>query len=446
MYRHFSAMFLALLAAGLVFAVFATPATAGDDDALREEVRQLREKIDALSAQKSTLLEQEIESYLDENSAWKGAQGGALAGVTISASFTAVTQASVGLDPFNRTVVNGDVDLDFDFQVTDNLDLFIYLTANEDSESNPSSFPGLFGPDSHGVPPEAFPSIGGSTFSGLTDGIGVNGTTPKDPGSITVREAGIHHSVPVGDNKLHWEMGTIDPRLRFLQNAFADNENTQFINNLFDDSPSVLWLTDSTGRTVFGWHMWISFGDNKQYTLNWGWFNTPGQWFNNGQGYVQFHWKGEVSGREMNIRVMGFIDEFFVDSSGDGSVGGGASWDWWVSDNIGVFVRFATNGDDVNSVELDVSGGVQLNGLLDSRPNDVIGIAVGVITANTTVLSGIPEDTELTIEIYYKYVLEDGKLQITPHVMIITDPGGGLGEEFDDDILFILGIRIHVPF
>ena len=144
MYRHFSAMFLALLAAGLVFA---TPATAEDDDALREEVRQLRDKIDALSAQKSTLLEQEIESYLDENSAWKGAQGGALAGVTISASFTAVTQASVGLDPFNRTVVNGDVDLDFDFQVTDNLDLFIYLTANEDSESNPSSFPGLFGPD-----------------------------------------------------------------------------------------------------------------------------------------------------------------------------------------------------------------------------------------------------------------------------------------------------------
>ncbi|MHC4490742.1 MAG: hypothetical protein ACYTDU_03845, partial [Planctomycetota bacterium] len=119
MHRHLSA-YLALLAAGLAFTA---PATAGEEDeALREEVRQLREKVDALQAQGSTVLEQEIEEYLDTTSDWRGAQGGSpLERITIHSRFTAVNQNTIGLDPAGRSVVNGDVDLDFDFQVTDNL-------------------------------------------------------------------------------------------------------------------------------------------------------------------------------------------------------------------------------------------------------------------------------------------------------------------------------------
>ncbi len=87
-------IFLLFLAAGLVFT---TAAFAGEEDTLREEVRQLRgqvdsltakqEALDAVKAQQSAMLDKAIESYLEESGAWKGAQGGSLAGVTISARF-----------------------------------------------------------------------------------------------------------------------------------------------------------------------------------------------------------------------------------------------------------------------------------------------------------------------------------------------------------------------
>jgi hypothetical protein len=429
MHRHFTGTFLVLFAAAVIFT---GAASAGEEDALREEVQQLREKIDTLAAQQSTLLEQEIEAYLDEKAAFKGAQGGAssLDNVSISARFTAVNQNTVGLDQFNRSVVSGDVDLDFDFKVTENLDLFIYLTANENEGHFEAQFAG----------------IASSTLAGFDDGIGVNGTVSTQPGSITVRETGIKHALAIGDNQLHWELGELDPRNRFMQNAFAGDENTQFIHNMFDDSSAVLWLTSaSSPLTSLGLHMWISFGANKQITLNWGWFNIPGQWFNNGQFYFQFHWKGEVGGREMNVRLMGFLDEFNEDSNGDGTSGGGASWDWWVTDKIGLFFLIGVNGDDVASVESDYSVGAQFNGLFGSRPDDVLGVAVGFANANTTVLPGLPEDLETTVEIYYKYMAEGGKLQITPNIIYVQDPGGG-GAGWFDDTLFIIGFRIHVPF
>ena len=453
MHRHFG-KFLALIAVGLVLAA---PAAAGEENALREEVRQLREKVEALQGQQSALLATEIEKYLDSSADMRSAQGdGPLAGVKISARFTGVMQATVGLDPANRAVFNGDVDLDFDFAVTDNLDLFIHLTANEgqsDSEFDPfdgdlgdnGGFPSQFGSVSVGFPSESCGPLAGPTRSGLADGSCAKGPVPTDPGSITVYEAGIYHRMQVGSRTLHWELGAIDPRRRFLQNAFADDENTQFINNTLDDVPSVLPHPNAAGNTVYVLHMWMNFGDNNQYTVNWGWFNAPGQWFNRGQFYFQFGWKGEVNGREMNLRIMGFIDEFARDSTDDGSVGGGASWDWWATDKVGVFIRIAANGGDVNPVDFDASFGVQFNGLIGSRPDDVIGVAIGFITANDTVLVGIPEDTEFTIEVYYRYMMEDGKLQITPHLMIVTDPGGNLSP-WQDDTLFILGIRIHVPF
>lgn len=409
---------LVCMALGLV----ALPAVAEDDEGLRREVEKLRQEVQVM---RTSMLEKDIDSYLAESDAWRGAQGG-LQGVTINARFTSVFQGAF-VDPADIGVMDGDVDLDMDFQVTDNLSLFIKMTANNASAGS-------------------FPIAGnnGPTLAGATDGIGVNGTVPTNPGSVTTYEAGIYHVLMVGDTKLHWEGGELDPRTRFLQNAFADDENTQFISNSFDDTSAVLWLTDATGRTSLGWHMWINFGDNQQFTVNWGYFNTPGQFFSRGQFYFQFSWKGEISGRESNIRVMAVINEFFRDATGDGDAAGGASWDWWATDKIGVFVRIAANGGDVNPIELDGSLGVVFQGLISSRPDDTLGIAFSFITTNDDVVV-LPEDTEFSLEIYYRYMMEDGKLQVTPHLIYVNEPGGGT-TIFGDDTLFILGLRIHVPF
>jgi carbohydrate-selective porin OprB len=50
----------------------------------------------------------------------------------------------------------------------------------------------------------------------------------------------------------------------------------------------------------------------------------------------------------------------------------------------------------------------------------------------------------MVIEIYYRYMCEDSKLQISPMVQFILDPGAG--GFTDPDQLIVLGVRIFVPF
>jgi porin len=171
--------------------------------------------------------------------------------------------------------------------------------------------------------------------------------------------------------------------------------------------------------------------------------------FDNGQFMVQFTWSGEVNGRAMHLRVFGFLDSISEAPAGEDVAGGGVSWDWWVAEKVGLFVRIAANGSDSNPSEFDASVGVALHGLIGSRPDDTIGVAVGFISLQAVTvgpLSGYNpiEDTEFTLELYYRFMAEEGKLQISPFLQVITDPGGGV--TFTDDTLFLLGVRMHVPF
>ena len=71
----------------------------------------------------------------------------------------------------------------------------------------------------------------------------------------------------------------------------------------------------------------------------------------------------------------------------------------------------------------------------------VIGITPTDQSKPTSAATG---DTEMVIEAYYKYITADGKLQITPHLQYIGDPG--VGATLTETSLFVLGVRIYVPF
>lgn len=413
-------------AAGLLLAA---PAVAGDDVALREKVLQLEQKLEALENQQSTQLEQSIEQYLDETAAWRAAQAGGDTGpMTVNASFTGVLLGAIEYDP-GSYAVTGDVDLNFAFEVTERLDLNIQLTA-----ATGGNFP------------QAFRAGGNSTLSGLTDNIGVDGTAPVvGSGTVNVYQAFIVHEVPMGDNSLFWEVGKIDPRTRFLQNAFADDENTSFINNLFDDTAAVLWMSNNAGGGYLGLHAWFSLMDD-QIVINLGWFGGAGRFFDNGQAFLQVSWQGEVSGRAMNARLMFFYDDgqptlgpnVALDSA---DYGLGISWDWLATEQLGVFARFVWNFEDVNPVNWDAQIGIQYAGL--GNEDSALGFAFGVLVVNTDIYS-TPKDYEFVFELYYRYALEQGKAQITPFFQLIIDPGAGIG--FVDSNLYLLGIRLHVPF
>ena len=381
------------------------------------------------------MIRQEVHNYLMGVSAHGGASGAnGFKGVSVEARFTTVAQATLGADPFNRHAVNGDVDIDFNFEVTDNLDLFLKMTANTSG-----AFPGGFGAISGTFP---------ATLSGAADGIGVNGTVSTSPGSVRMHEAGAAWTTSIGDQTLTVIFGKLDPRDRFAQNRFAGDENTQFLNNLFDDPAAITWPTNATGRTVLGIHAYTTLGSNEQYRLDFGWYNQSGQFFDNGILLWQFSWTGQLRGREINVRVYGQIDA----GPSDISAGAGVSVDWWATDKIGVFARITIHDNispadgGVNHVESDWQVGAVFHGLLPSRPDDELGVAVGYIKGPVGAFTGLssPENQELIVEVYYKYILEGGKLQISPMVQFLIDPGAGNFAE--PDTLVLLGLRIHVPF
>jgi len=276
----------------------------------------------------------------------------------------------------------------------------------------------------------------------------VDGTRGVQIGQISIYEAGIRHSSVVGEAVLHWSIGALDPRTRFLQNAYADDENTQFLNNVFDDSPAVGWLSDSSGRSFYGAYMAVDFGDREEYEVSWGWFNEPGQFWNDGQFYAQFSYRTEVSGGPMNLRFMGFIDAFHRNANDDKDYGGGLSWDWEASSHVGLFARFAAAAADVNPIEYDVELGLVLQRFSTKRPDDTIGVAFGLININDVVVDEITSDhkeRELVLELYYRLMLEDGKLQLSPFLMFVGDPGAGL-TPWQDNSLTLLGLRIFARF
>ncbi len=176
----------------------------------------------------------------------------------------------------------------------------------------------------------------------------------------------------------------------------------------------------------------------------------PGAFFTNGQFFIQLSYRMEAYDGPMNIRVFGFLQEFFIDPrNGDGDSGGGVSWDWQASDTIGIFLRIAVNGDDANPIEFSGSFGVVLTGLIGRRPRDAIGVALGTTQSNRNhfdpAIAGVPENTESVIELYYKFVFEDGGLEVTIDLQAVLEPGGN-GTGWLDDILYIVSIRLHVPF
>jgi len=443
--------------------VFAfTPAALASEEELREEVRRLRaavdqgartleaqrERIDALEAGERGRLESDVRAYLDRSPAYLSAQGfdrGPLDGLKVTARLTGVLQGTAGLNPSDRLVGDGDLDLDFDMTVSEDLEVFVHLTANT---SGDGAFESQFGDVT--TPSGAFPPIAGPTATALLDGVGVNGTQPTRLGAVSSYEAGILVRLRMARSTIYVELGQLDPRRRFAQNRLADDENTQFLNNSFDDPPSVPWLSDASGRGTFGIHAWVDLGASQQFRLNWGWFNTAGQLFNDGQLYVQLSWKGSVRGREVNVRLFGFFDSFTEASTGDEVAGGGVSFDWQLTDRTAFFLRFTTTGGDFNPVESDTSAGIVVTGLVRSRPNDTFGVAFGRISLRS--VTGGPvagfapvEDRELTVEVYYRYLFDNGKLQITPSVQVITDPGGGVSP-WQDDLLVLFALRVFAPF
>jgi len=414
----------------------ARPAVAETGDDLRAEAAELTRRAEALEAQRSVLLRQEVSRYLAEAAPEAGAEGGGggLEGLTLHASLTGVILATVGSDPSDTHSVHGDVGLDFDFALTENLSLFVSLVAN----SNTAAFPTAFGP---------IAGTAGATLSGLVDGIGVDGTVSTAPGDIAAYQWGADWTFFISDQAVEIMGGQIDPREYYATNAFAADSRTQFLNNVFDDPPALDWPTNATGTAIYGLRAYTEFGVKKQYSFDAGWFNTPGRWFEHGILLMEFAWKGMLYERQFHLRAYGQVNT----ASNNAAGAFGLSFDWYATEKIGVFARATVKDNQPvsqnapNQVESDWQVGVVFFGPVRTRPDDHVGAAFGYIKGPIdAIVPGAPKNHEMDIEIYYTFMLAEGKLQVTPEAQFIIDPGAGTFANGDN--LFLLGVRIYVPF
>ncbi len=425
---------LVLLA--MAFLAFgARPARAGEEEDLQAEAAELRRRAEALETQQARLLKRDVTRYLDETIPSTEAQGASgLQGLTLEAGITGVILATVGSAPSDTHSVHGVAELGFGFEVTENLSLFLDLVAN----SNGSAFPTQFG---------AIAGTAGATLSGIVDGIGVDGTVSTAPGDIAAQEWGFLWTVFVSDQAVEIMAGRLDPREYYATNAFAANPRTQFLNNLFDDPPALDWPTNATGTSIYGLRLYTQFGDKKQYSFDMGWYNTPGRWFDNGILLMEFVWEGMLKGRQFHLRAYGQVN-----SAPDTIAGGfGLSFDWYVTEKIGLFARATVKDNQPisqnhpNQIESDWQLGAVFFGPIRRRPDDHLGFAWGLIKGPIdAIVPGAPDNHEQVIEAYYTFMLEGGKLQLSAEAQYVIDPGGGTFA--DGDNLFLLGFRLYVPF
>jgi len=453
---------VALLTAGFVSSRECR--AADKQEALEEELEDLVRRTESLEAAQRAELVRDIRAYMEHS---KGvgprrprgreaeAMGGppratgallSIEGLTVHARATGVVLGTVNMDPSNRTVAHGVVEVDFDFAVTPNLNLFVDFAA-----STNDSFPAAFDPEH--VPDVDFttgnPLVFPATFSGIGDGIGVDGTVSTASRGLSVDEAGFLWKG--GDVEVL--MGKLDPRNHYAQNKFADDEHTQFLNNVFDDPPAISWPStgiydaDGFAPTVFGLNFAMHFGHLRNLRLDVGHFNAPGRYWDQGFLMAQLTWTTELGRGEANFRLYSQYD-LRIDSAGVG-----LSFDWQLTAKTGVFVRLTARDNvpakegETNPIESDWAIGVVTTGPFAKRPDDTLGLGFAVIKGNLSdylpAYDNVAGNSEKVVELYYRLVYQKGGLQITPLAQLIVDPFGG---SFQTSSLLFLGLRAHVRF
>ncbi len=260
------------------------------------------------------------------------------------------------------------------------------------------------------------------------------------------------------DKKLQVSAGKTE-QLRFLdQNAFANDQNSQFVGKPFVNSTvldsenlytmlagaefkpielvSLSVVGASTSRPNVDGTPLEDTSKSKYDNV----FSTP---FLGGQVTVSPKF-GELEG---NYRLYGWYagynhskldsDRNFTGQK-DKGWGIGVSADQQVTPMIGLFGRFAWNNDDVYVVGWEASGGVNLKGLIPGRDEDNLGLGFAALTPGDRYSEN---DPEYHLELYYRIAVTEN-LAFTPDVQYVWNPGG----DSDNDGVFAGMLRGEFNF
>jgi len=308
-------------------------------------------------------------------------------------------------------------------------------------------------PDAEGIDASSV----GSAFGVNADAIGNQGPVVKE----------LYYQGPVFSDALTIMAGKIDFTGVFDASAYADDECTQFLNAAFVDDPTIPFPDYSLG-----------------IVLNW---DITDSWYLMG-GVAD----AQANGRETGFRTAFYDEDYFFYAletgitpqlnSSNGAMPGAYRVGMWVdgqdkarfsnsknyrddigvyvscdqmvykensnpedSQGLGVFGRFGYANSDLNPIGNFWSIGLQYQGLLDGRDDDVLGIgfAQGIFSdyAGANDDADYTENHENALEVYYSAQVTPW-LSLSPSIQYISNTGGD--ETIKDAVVF--GLRAQMTF
>ena len=111
------------------------------------------------------------------------------------------------------------------------------------------------------------------------------------------------------------------------------------------------------------------------------------------------------------------------------------------SQGLGVFLRYGWASQERNDLTVFWSAGVQYQGLIDGRDDDVAAVGFAYGTFSDLASTTFTADHETAIEAYYNARVA-GWLYLSPSVQIVVHPGG----DRDVEDAVVAGVRAQVVF
>lgn len=309
--------------------------------------------------------------------------------------------------------------------------------------------------------------VGGRGYVGEL--IGVNDDAIGDR-SLDVVEAWYERSFL--DDRLRVRLGKINLGVDFFTNAYANDSTAQFLNSALAIAPEIPLPGDGIGHIgaqfVATPVEWFYFGagvadaqaDFRETGLNTA-FHDEDYFFSLYEFGFMPIWKTERGGLPGNYRFGVWYDpqpkaEFFDDLDGRRRVpykrddlGFYTSMDQFVfkekagddadGQGLGLFCRYGFTHAEVNEIEHFWNAGVQYQGLIPTRDDDVLGIGVAQgVLSHLIGRRGDRPHRETVLEFYYNARLAPW-ITISPDFQWIFDPGG---TRTGQDAL-VIGLRVQ---
>ena len=293
--------------------------------------------------------------------------------------------------------------------------------------------------------------------NGINDNFTTNINPNYDPFNIHNPDTG-HQDITISklfyegtfiDEMLIVDFGKMDIHSFTDQNNFAGDETTQFMAGIFVRQAGTLFaeLDNYYGpgiRFLFSPHEWSEY----TYIVANSSFDSISK---NKYHAVQMNFKPNIMDLKGNYRFY-FISDGrdytkIDDSSSDSNsnFGWGISFDQFVTENIGLFLRYGSQKGSLqpllsaNPVTSSLSGGMLVNGNMWKRSDDFAGLGLGTVKKNEKIAAAYSGNQKV-VELFYHFQLMDN-LSITPDIQFHKN----LPKTDMRDII-IYGVRLQFGF